>query len=155
MIALTQGKFAKVDIADLPLVAVHLWSVVNGYVCRSLPRPSKKMVKMHRSILGLTDPNVKVDHINHDTLDNRRINMRLATNTQNVCHARSKVGTSRFKGVSWNMRRGRWMAGIMVNRKHKYLGLFEDEELAARAYDAAALIHFGEFAYVNFKEGRP
>lgn len=58
--------------------------------------------------------------------------------------------TSRYKGVSWNAQIGRWVAQIKTPVKHFHLGLYDDEQAAAEAYDSAAREHFGEFACVNF-----
>lgn len=89
-----------------------------------------------------------VDHINGDGLDNRRENMRVCTQGEN---ARNRVGVGKgspFKGVSF--RDGKWRARITVNRRGIALGRFVTEEDAARAYDVAALAHFGAFAKLNF-----
>ncbi len=91
------------------------------------------------------------DHIDGDGLNNRRSNLRPASEAQNAAHARKgKNNTSGFKGVDQNGGRSSWRARILVNGKSLYLGRFSTKEEAARAYDAAALVHFGEFAILNF-----
>lgn len=98
-----------------------------------------------------------VDHVNHDGLDNRRANLRESDRRGNIrnCRKRSSAKgvpcTSQYKGVA--ARRKKWVAGITVLGKHLYLGIFDNEEDAARVYDRAARQHFGEFACLNFPEG--
>ena len=60
--------------------------------------------------------------------------------------------TSRFKGVCWDKSKGKWQAGITINRRYIFLGRYADETDAARAYDAAALAAWGEFARLNFPD---
>jgi hypothetical protein len=95
-----------------------------------------------------------VDHWNRDTLDDRRSNLRICLRGQNNTNSRKRsrpAGTSsRFKGVSWRKQKGRWVAKIRKNDSHYFLGYFDSEEDAARAYDAAARRIFGEFARTNF-----
>jgi len=107
-------------------------------------------IYMHREIMGAKDDGI-VDHVNRDPLDNRRENLRMVTAQQSVCNRRvfrTKKGVkhSRYRGVYYSG----WMASIQVGGKKKYLGTFESEESAARAYDSAAKIHFGDFAQLNF-----
>lgn len=83
-----------------------------------------------------------IDHINNIRADNRIENLRAVTKAQNG--ANQKV-----KGVSWNKQAKKWQAHIGVNGKRSYLGYFTNEIDAARAYNAAALKHFGEFARTN------
>ena len=92
-----------------------------------------------------------VDHINGDTLDNRKANLRAATRSQNQMNKR-KYGnfSSNFKGVSWNKRTKKWVAYIKLNRKKTHLGYFRDEMKAAQAYDTAARELFKEYARLNF-----
>ena len=90
------------------------------------------------------------DHKNHNTLDNRKSNLRACNQSQNCANQRKKgCNTSGYKGVTHTHEK-RWVARITVNRKMKHLGVFSDPESAARAYDAAALRYFGEFAHLNF-----
>ena len=105
---------------------------------------------MHRMILGLGyGDERKADHENHDTLDNRRSNLRVATTSQNGSNSRvRKDNTSGFKGVGY--RGGRFLAYIRVNGKRSYLGTYGTAVEAALAYDAAAREHFGEYACTNF-----
>jgi len=90
----------------------------------------------------------QVDHINHNPLDNRRCNLRLCTNGQNTANARKhKDGiTSQFKGVSWDKYAQSWCVQVQGSR----VGRFKSEMEAARAYDNAARVAFGEFAHLNF-----
>lgn len=92
-----------------------------------------------------------IDHANGDRHDNRWANLRLASRSQQSRNCSpNKSGTSRYLGVSFRKERQNWRAVIFVDGKQMYLGSFRDEEAAARAYDAAASQHFGEFARLNF-----
>lgn len=141
-----------VDDEDYGWLSEHKWSAGQTiwgqwYAHR---RSNKHFVKMHRIILNAPD-GLQVDHINGDGLDNRRSNLRLATSCQNNQNRRSiLVGTtSKFKGVSWHPH-GRWQARIRSGIKTYYLGSYDNEEAAARAYDVKARELFGEFARTNF-----
>ncbi len=103
---------------------------------------------MHRQIMG-APAGMVVDHVNHKTLDNQRENLRVCTQSQNNANQRKTRGASRFKGVAWHKRTGKWHARIGKNGRRHHLGCFNNEALAAQAYNAAALEHFGEFALLN------
>jgi hypothetical protein len=112
-----------------------------------------KKVRMHREIMNAPD-GLLVDHKNGETLDNRRANLRLATHSQNMCNKpkTNTTSTSQFRGVHSDKRKGRWVAKIQINRKRIWLGYFDNETDAARAYDEAAKKYHGEFARLNFPE---
>jgi hypothetical protein len=105
-----------------------------------------KTVVLHRVILG--NPDKPIDHKNHSGIDNRRENLRQCTNGLNQANARTK-SRSGFRGVVWQKR------GWQVQIGGKYLGFFASPEDAARAYDAAAIERFGEFATLNFVDSPP
>ena len=98
-------------------------------------------------------PENQVDHINGIRFDNKITNLREASSFQNQCNAKSRGGTSVYKGVFFRKDRGNWRAHIQIDKKIKHLGTFKTEEDAARAYDKAAKELFGEFAKLNFPEG--
>jgi hypothetical protein len=92
-----------------------------------------------------------VDHIDHNRENNIITNIRWATNNQNQGNRlKGNRCTSIFKGVVWYKRHSKWNAQILVDGKRKHLGYYHDEEEAARAYDRAAIQHFGEYALTNF-----
>lgn len=87
-----------------------------------------------------------IDHINGDGLDNRIVNLRLATNTQNAQNISSRRGKySKLKGVSYHKNKGKFCAQIRVNGKSIWLGSFDDEDTAAKVYAEAAERYFGTF----------
>lgn len=105
---------------------------------------------LHRTILNPSKEKV-IDHIDHNGLNNRRSNLRICTQTQNVANQRKGKGSSNFKGVYWNKREQKWRAGIGYKGKDFHLGYFKDELEAAKAYDKAAKDLWGEFAKLNFE----
>lgn len=158
-IPLGDGLYTIVDPSDYYLFGKFRWvaksSRCNLYAVRFLNEPGKMatLVSLHRVILN-PPPNLLVDHKNCHSLDNRRGNIRLATPLQNVYNkskTRSKT-SSKFIGVCREKRSGRWVVYIKHHRKTIYIGGFDSEIVAARAYDTAAKKYHGEFAKLNFPE---
>ena len=112
----------------------------------------QKSVRMHRAVLDV--PTGKfIDHINHNGLDNRKANLRVVTRLENTWNKRKQRGnySSQYKGVTWLKRTGKWQARIVCNGRAIFIGQFDDEKAAARAYDARAAELFGEYAALNFR----
>lgn len=157
LIRLTSGNVAIVDAEDYDWLSRWAWHRQTGpYAGRHRHKadgPGPSTILMHRVILGRHKDLVglQVDHRNNYGLDNRKANLRAATRSLNGANRRPSrcATTSRYRGV--NVRLGRRpRAHIYINHQQVYLGSFPTEEEAARAYDAAALEAFGEFARVNF-----
>ncbi len=145
-ISLSKRRFVIVDDEDFDLVSRCGWWISDtGYATNNR---GGKIVRMHRLILN-PKKGEYVDHINRNKLDNRRENLRTCTNGQNTMNQPKKSqNTSGFKGVTRHSAT-RWLAQIKVNYKNNYLGLFKFKRDAAKAYNEAALLHYGEFAYLN------
>lgn len=148
-ILLTQGFRALVSDKDYPRLRRFNWCVSIGSKGRpyAMRKWGRTTVLMHCEILGVKG----VDHINNDPLDNRRSNLRVASQSQNMANQRKhKDNRSGYKGVTQYAHTRRWMARVKIKNKNLYLGCFSNPADAARAYDAAAIKHFGEFACLNF-----
>jgi hypothetical protein len=148
-IPLTQGRFALVDDADFEALSKRRWSYNQGYAVHYVPG-STQMMFMHRLIMT-PPPDLQVDHINQNRLDNRRSNLRFATRSQNQANKGIQINnTSGYKGVTCH--NGRWEVRIRVNGRRLHLSHYDDPVVAAQVYDAAARRFYGEFATVNFPD---
>ncbi|HUW19242.1 MAG TPA: HNH endonuclease [Sedimentisphaerales bacterium] len=151
LIPLTRGQFAVVDAEDYPTLSQFTWFAEGTKKnCYAVRKENGKSIKMHRQITNAPD-HLVVDHIDHNGLNNRRSNLRLATFTQNCRNQRRlSHGSSKYKGVHWNKKAKKWAAAIRCDNKTRHLGYFHDEIQAARAYDRAARNYHGVFASLNF-----
>lgn len=152
-IKLSQGRFALVDAEDFEFLRQFSWYAswqpdAGTFVARATV--NGKRVLMHRLIMKA--PNGKeVDHANHKTLDNRKLNLRLCTRVQNCQNARLRRTRTlgKYKGVYKQRDREYWRAEITVCKKTIALGSFATERQGAAAYNKAAKKYHGEFACLN------
>jgi hypothetical protein len=156
-------KYAKVDPSDYWRLRRYKYIAKKGRNCfyAQILEPKviagKKLpMHMHQEILKVPKGMV-VDHINYDGMDNRGANLRAATKAQNSRNRKKFFKSdgskqSKYKGVSWHKKTGKWMASITFNLKNIYLGLFDNEIEAAKAYDEASKKYHGEFGRLNFPE---
>jgi hypothetical protein len=154
-IPLASGLVAIVDADDYDRLAQYKWHVYKSGRCYYARRYcSGNYFVMHHEIIYIP-PGLVCDHINHDTLDNRKCNLRACTPSQNAQNRLpGNGGSSRYKGVCWHKECRKWMASICYNDDRIHIGLYDYEEDAAIAYDDKAIELFGEFACLNF-EHRP
>ncbi len=162
-IFLTRGKYALVDDEDYDRLMEHSWAWVpatssksnKGYAVRkgSKRKGEPRTVQMHREILGIIRENdgVFVDHINLNSLDNRKVNLRLVGIQANSFNRPKPIMdcTSKYKGVMRRANQTKWTARIKFNGRHVELGSYETEEIAASVYNFASRIFFGRYRHEN------
>ncbi len=152
-VTLTKGYEAIIDAADVPLVEGLNWYAhvceKKIYAVRNETLSGKQKLRlMHRVIMD-TPNKMETDHINGDGLDNRRVNLRIATTSQNQANTGAPTtNTSGFKGVSRLKRDEKWRAQIRSNGVKMWLGDFDTPEAAYAAYVAASEKLHGEFGRV-------
>lgn len=155
-IPLTQDKYAIIDIDDLDIVSKYKWCAGAAgrqkskvYAISRHVKPDGRVftVRMHRIILGVTQSDIFVDHIDGNTLNNTRSNLRPCTPRQNALNSKAPcTNTSGFKGAFLSKQSGRWYSRITDNGKRINLGTFATAEDAHLAYCKAAASLYGEFA---------
>jgi hypothetical protein len=151
-IPLGEGQFAIVDAADYEWLKQHQWHFWNGYAAR---QEKRKTIYMHREIMQ-PPKGMVVDHINHNKGDDRRVNLRVCTQRENILnHTKKGQSISRFKGVEYNRLRRKWYVRIRFHGERIRIGYFDDEVEAARAYDRKAVELSGVFACLNFPDEWP
>ena len=147
-IKLTQGKFALVDDEDYIYINQYRWCY-NAHNNTAMSRIKSKLVDMHRVIMS-TPKGMDTHHKNHNSLDNRKMNLQICTHAENIRHmVKHKSSSSRYKGVHWNNFSQKWRARIVYNYRTIHLGRFLNEIDAAAAYNKAAVKYFGKFALLN------
>lgn len=146
IVELTQGKIAYVDDEDYQRVIDYGPWVFNRYDGYAQTSYQGLCVKLHRFIMGHWTLD-EYDHRNGYKLDCQKSSLRIATTSQNQ---QNKKGRKILKGICWRPRKNKWTATINVDGLNQHLGYFNTDIEAARAYDVAALQHYGEFARLNF-----
>lgn len=158
-IPLTRGYVALIDSEDYARVSSKKWYAATlrdeRYVYAFSGGGKAELFNMHRFVCGLgKGDKSQVDHINHNTLDNRRANLRLCSHGENQRHSRRQSNNrSGYKGVYWKPDHNRWLVEIRAEGKAIHIGYFTDKIAAAIAYDEAAKKYHGEFAFLNFPTG--
>lgn len=140
-------QYALVDDEDYEFLNQFSWHLnALGYVAMGC-KHSRKIITMHRYMACLCDPKVFVDHADGNGLNNQKSNLRPCSMAQNQMNKKPR-GASKYLGVARNYKK--WRAAIAIKGNLTHLGLFDNEIAAAMVYDAAAIIHHGEFARLNF-----
>lgn len=165
IITLTKGFETIVDADDYDWLVCKSWYAYVDFT-RIYARSSKRdqrnsiTIHMHRAILehhqyDLT--NLYVDHINNNSLDNRLLNLRVVTTSQNGCNQKlSKRNSSGYRGVFWDTRAGKWQAKITITVdgvKKQITGGFHHNVLdAAKKYNELSLLYHGDYGKLNIIE---
>lgn len=157
-IRLNNGQEVLVDDEDISWLKVWRWKFIakksgGGYAFRDIKDPLTgkwRQRLMHREIMK-APRGMLVDHIDGDSLNNQKSNLRLVTPTQNQQNqtASRKDNTSGVKGVSWSPSKKAWRVSITVNGVHKTLAYVETLEEGRDLYNQTALAEFGPFARLN------
>lgn len=140
--------YAIIDNENLLSVSEYGWcKTVEGYANGTI---NKKPIRMHQFIIGKAPIGQIIDHINGNKLDNRRINLRFATKSQNGQNIKKQENTSsQYKGVCFNISSNKWLSGSRMNCKAIRLGVFDTEIEAAKMYDTFVLLHHGTNSKTN------
>lgn len=153
LIPLTRAQSAIVDDSIYDELNLYKWyanwspCTKSFYAQRSKASPRREVIAMHRYILSLKKGDgYQADHINGNTLDNRSVNLRKCTPSENKRNRKlHRDNTSGFRGVSWHKQHRKWMAQYSCEGKRKCIGVFKSKKDAAQAYVLIAHLQYGEF----------
>ena len=150
------GFSVVIDDEDKNAISNYNWQVndysserIYFYVYKRENQNKRKKIYLHRFIMKAVGGNI-VDHINGNTLDCRKINMRITDRTGNARNSRiGKNNISGYKGVSWAKNARKWRVRIMFENKYKHIGYFETKEEAYSSYCESSKKYHGEFGRVE------
>lgn len=149
----SSGKYALIDPEDYEYLSKFNWNDYTGYprTFRRRKSENNKLIGTSMHALILKAPKgLAIDHINGNTLDNRKKNLRIVTSQQNGCNRKlGSNNTTGYKGVTYHKRDRLYQSSIKIKGKRQYLGWFKTAEEAANAYNKASKILHGEFGRIN------
>lgn len=145
---LSRGKYSLVDDEDYEHLSQYNWFYTNNGYAESR-MGTGKLQKLHRIIMK-APTGKEVDHINHNLLDNRKMNLRICTHKENMANRlRAKHNKSGYIGVSWHLGAGKWQARAKKDGKDKHLGYFNNALDASKARNEYVKTNYGGFAMIN------
>jgi len=149
-----EGKYALVDDEDFEYLAGFQWVLAGrGYAATFVGIGKKRRIVLMARLICGNPEGLEVDHIDHNKLNNQRNNLRICTRAQNGANfLKPDTNSSGYKGV--HLHQGKWVAMLKKDGETIYLGRFTKSKAAARVYDTAASVLFGEFAVLNFPKQR-
>lgn len=140
----SKGDEFYFDLEDYDKIKNYCWNIGNGYV---ITTNNNKTISFHRLVMN-TPKNKDTDHINHNTIDNRKENLRIVNRSQNNMNSVLKSNNSSgFKGVYWSNRDEKWVSKIQLYNKYINLGYFENINEAIEIRKDAELEYFKEYRY--------
>lgn len=148
---LENGEEFYFDLEDYELIKEHRWNIDRGYITTDI---GEHKTRLHRFVMGVTDPNIYVDHIKHNKKDNRKSQLRTVNHSQN-CMNRGLCSnnTSGITGVRFSTQNNKWQAYIGVNGELIHLGFFNNKVQAIEARTKAEEKYFGKYSYDNSIKG--
>lgn len=137
----------EIDDEDLERVMQHSWLLdSNGYISTTV---KCKTIRLHRFLMN-APKGTYVDHVDRNKMNNHKSNLRFCSQQQNSFNQhRGDKYSSKYKGVSWNKCCKMWQAKLAINKEQIYLGVYDNENDAAMAYNTAALKYFGGYGILN------
>lgn len=149
-ILLTKNKYALVDDSDYKELSKYKWCISNlKYAVRRMPKEASRVIYMHRVIANVREDQ-QVDHVNRDKLDNRRSNLRAASEAENRRNMPARSDNkSGYKGIHWDNNRKKYVVQICVNGRGYWGGRHKNLTEAISTYNSMATELHGEFAYLN------
>lgn len=160
-ISLKNGMELIIDLEDLERVKKYSWyplkhtakyTSVQGSSSKTVNGVKKSFTfRLHRYLLNITDSSILIDHEDRNPLNNRRSNLRTCSRSQSSWNTGlfSSNKSSKYKGVTFNKSRQKWVAQMTINNTQKGLGYFRSEIEAAEAYNKAVMKHRDSFAFSN------
>ncbi len=154
MIIYTSGTVKipfEIDDTDLPLIIIHKWYYTKSSKRMRYLKSSSPAIYLHRLLLN-PENNMDVDHIDGNTLNNKRSNLRICNRSQNIMNTKIiSDNKSGHRGVYWDKKRNKWIAEIMINGHKTKLGRYENINDAINAYEEMALQNYKEYKYKETK----
>lgn len=150
----SMGDSFYFDIEDFDKIKEYCWHLdKRGYVVTDTHRTGERNIKMHRLVMGVDLSSQHIDHINHQTNDNRKCNLRICTASENNWNVEKRIDNkSGYPGVCWHTRDLCWEVHIQVHKKSLYIGRFDNYNDAVVARKHAEEKYFGNYSFDNSME---